>query len=102
MDPFVRYWDSKTKEVGARYFTSVVLEGSKVVDLKERLKEAVGEDNLRKILQISMDGPAVNFKMLKQLQIELSGKSQNNSILLKIGICGVHNVHSAFKAGDKN
>lgn len=101
MDVAVRYWDREANQVKTRYFSSVFLHSSKAVDLKNGLIEAVGIQNLSKIIQVGMDGPNVNFSMLKMLKEELSDVNPRKSVLLDIGSCGLHNVHGAFKAGIK-
>lgn len=68
------------------------------MDLKEGLREAVGESNLRKILQVSMGGPAVNFCIMDQFRTELRDEYPTKSTILELGSCGPHNVHGAFKA----
>ena len=79
MDVVVRYWNNSEKEVKTKYFSSVFLQSTKASDLKKGLIEAVGESNLSTIVQISMDGPAVNFSMLKQLKLSFL-----KTILLKV------------------
>lgn len=101
MDISVRYWNVENEEVSTRYFNSVFLSASKAIDLKDGLKTGVGSKNLTKILQVSMDGPGVNFKMLRELKLDLSAENNNNSVLLEIGSCGLHKVNGAFKAGVK-
>ncbi|CAL1672084.1 unnamed protein product [Lasius platythorax] len=53
---------------------------------------------LKKMTQISMDGPNVNFKFLRDLKLDLSSDSENKK-LLDLGSCGLHTMHCAFKAG---
>lgn len=49
------------------------------------------------MVQVSMDGPNVNWKFLKLLQEKL--KQKHNSNLINIGSCGLHIVHNSFKSG---
>lgn len=44
-----------------------------------------------------MDGPPVNFKMLKEYQKEL--QEDYDTSLIDLGSCGLHVVHGAFKTG---
>ena len=60
----VRYWSDEVNKVQTTYFSSVFLHSTKTIDLKNQ--------NLFKIIQVSMDGPNVNFSMLKTLKLELS------------------------------
>lgn len=63
------------------------------------LKMFFSEFGLRKtsLLQLSMDGPSVNWKVYNQLNSEL--KDNFNAGLLHVGSCGLHTVHNAFKSG---
>lgn len=50
-----------------------------------------------------MDGPNVNFKLLKDLSEEIRQTREDPDFdFLNIGSCGLHTVHNAFKAGIKN
>ena len=75
MDVVVRYWDDEANKVQTRQFSSVFLHSTKTIDLFKLLNgliEAVGNQNLFKIIQVSIDGPNVNFSMLKTLKLEFS------------------------------
>lgn len=50
------------------------------------------------MLQLSMDGPNVNFKTLRLLKEEKE-HDVDSPQLLDLGSCGLHTVHCAFKAG---
>ncbi|KAK3914496.1 Purine nucleoside phosphorylase DeoD-type [Frankliniella fusca] len=98
MDLVVRFWDPVSDLVSTRYLTSVFLQSATATDLRLGIKNAIGEDLERKLLQISMDGPTVNFKMLKDYQQELKEDYGGNS-MVDLGSCGLHVVHGAFKTG---
>ena len=56
--------------------------------------EELSED---KLVQLSMDGPSVNVKLL---QVNQDGrKDKGLPHLLDIGTCGVHTLHGSFKTG---
>lgn len=97
MDLFVRFWDNDKKEVNSRYFASVFLGHTCAGDILEGFKIALNGLCLKKITQISMDGPNVNFKFLSDLCKELQ-TSPSEPILLDLGSCGLHTLHCAFKA----
>lgn len=100
MDVVVKYWNKSKNESETNYLSSVFLSSAKALDLKDGLIKAVGDTSLlNKIIQVSMDGPAVNFSMHKSLSLELSQQHPHNAVLLEIGSCGLHNIHGAFKAG---
>lgn len=100
MDVVVRFWCDETERVTERYLTSIFLLSSTAVDLLEALKEALKGLDLNNILQISMDGPNVNKKMLRLLKSELR-PNEDDKKLLEIGSCGLHTVNVAFKTGVK-
>lgn len=102
MDLAVRFWDNAENEVKTRYLTSAFLESSKAVDLGETISDTIGDNLKPKMIQVSMDGPNVNFCMLDGLKIELSKNNPDHRTLLDIGSCGLHIVHGAFKTAFKS
>jgi hypothetical protein len=48
------------------------------------------------MVQISMNGLNVNWKLFKELQKYIT--AQHAVTLLNVGRCGLHQVHGAFKA----
>ena len=48
-----------------------------------------------------MDVPAAHFCMLDNFTKKIKGKYSQNRILLDLGSCGLHNVHSSYKTGMK-
>ncbi|XP_021701533.1 uncharacterized protein LOC110676754 [Aedes aegypti] len=95
MDINIRYWDKDTNSVTARYFTSRFLTRSRATDLLEAFQEGLKMLDLSKMLQVSMDGPNVNWAFLRELKLELTGDAK----LLDLGSCGLHIMHGAFKDG---
>ena len=100
MDVNIRYWDEKEDEVPTRYLTSIFLNHAAAVDLVLALKTAMAGLDLKKLLQVSMDGPSVNFKAISLLKKELV-KDPDDPQLIEIGSCGLHALHCAFKNGIK-
>ncbi|XP_063230592.1 uncharacterized protein LOC134535429 [Bacillus rossius redtenbacheri] len=102
MDIHVRFWDEELNMVQSRYFTSVFLSSTRAQDLLKGLKNVLGHENLRKIIQVSMDGPSVNWKLSKDLVTELREEIGREGFdLINIGSCGLHVVHGGFKEGIK-
>ncbi|GBN08075.1 hypothetical protein AVEN_273829-1 [Araneus ventricosus] len=97
MSVVVRFGDCKKKKATSRYLTSVFLGHTCAEDLMTGFKTALTDLDLKKIIQISMDGPNVNFKFLNNLRKELSN-STSEPVLLHLGSCGSHTLHCAFKA----
>ncbi|XP_026060063.1 uncharacterized protein LOC113044351 isoform X2 [Carassius auratus] len=60
--------------------------------------EGTKELNLRNLLSVSMDGPAVNWKFMDLLQLE-HGEQFGGIQLQVVGSCGIHTLHNSFKGG---
>lgn len=103
MDFFLRYWSKKKNEVISRYIGSQFLGHTTAADLLEAFKSEINANslNLNRILQVSMDGPNVNLKFLKDLKENLKDNPDSPSPL-EIGTCGLHTLHNAFKTSMKN
>lgn len=94
MDISIRYWDEQSQQVSTRYLTSIFLNHTTAEDLKEALKGALSNLGWKKMLQLSMDGPNVNFKTLRLLKEK--EHDVDSPQLLDLGSCGLHTVHCAF------
>ena len=62
MDFIVRYF--KDGEVNSRYLSSGFLEHTTAKDLKRAFEECTEKLDLKNLIQVSMDGPNINRKML--------------------------------------
>ena len=80
-----------------RYFGSKFLGHAKAVDLVSHFKEGLGELDMKNLIQISMDGPAVNIKFHEIMQRDILQEYSHS--LIDIGSCGLHILHNAFKKG---
>ncbi|XP_043468991.1 uncharacterized protein LOC122503272 [Leptopilina heterotoma] len=100
MDLNIRFWDVDKNQVSCRYLTSVFLHHTTAEDLLDGLKFGLSEIDLQKILQISMDGPHVNWKLIRLFNSELR-LPPDSPKLLELGSCGLHGVNGAFKTGIK-
>ncbi|KAL2087970.1 hypothetical protein ACEWY4_016798 [Coilia grayii] len=69
------------------------------VDLAEKISNALSETGVKNLIQLSMDGPHVNWKAFSLLQKEI--QKQVDKLLLNIGSCGLHILHNAFREGCK-
>lgn len=96
MDVHVRYWNS-SHNVTTKYLTSIFMGHTTADDIQEKLLKALEPLPLRKIVQISMDGPNVNLKLFRSLQADLHENYQVQCV--DVGTCGLHVVHNAYKAG---
>lgn len=98
MDVHIRFWNKKENEVVCRYLTSVFLGHSTALDLTEALEKAINKLNTKRILQISMDGPNVNHKMLRDFNEQLEDiHDPTDPHIINIGSCGLHTMHNSFK-----
>lgn len=80
-----------------QYYNSAFLNHATVEILFNAFLKSLNDLNLRKLLQVSMDGPNVNLKFLKLLKNHLSSETGRCIELLDMGSCGLHVVHNAFK-----
>jgi len=100
MDIVIRFWDTATNQVSTRYLTSVFLGHATAKNLEEKFKEGLSGLNLDKLVQISMDGPSVNWKFLESFAASTRPHSTDPQ-LFDLGSCGLHVVHGAFQTGHK-
>ena len=97
LDLHVRYMDSENL-VQTRYISSAFLGKATAEDLMKVLKECFpNEMALEKVIQLSMDGLAVNWKLFQIFKDELAEKT--DSKVIDIGSCGIHVDHGALKSG---
>ena len=100
MDIVVRFWDNDSNMVATRYLTSAFLGHATAKDLEEKFIEGLAGLNLNKLVQISMDGPNVNWKFLESFAAN-TRPAENDPKLFDLGSCGLHVVRGAFQAGHK-
>ena len=102
MDIVVRFWNESCNQVQSRYLTSTFLGHLCSDDLLKHFKEGLSEKGLSisRLMQLSMDGPNVNWKFLNMLKTDISHNNTDHE-LLEIGSCGLHVVHGCFQTGHK-
>ena len=68
-------------------------------NLLEHFTKSVLESGLsvKDIIQVSMDGPNVNWKFFGDLKKKIG--DDYGTTLINIGLCGLHVVHNSFKSG---
>lgn len=99
MDLLLRYWDEERHRVVTRYYTSEFMGHATADDMVKHFTTCILESGLRMahMVQISMDGPNVNWcfnDIIKQTMI-----SDHDNKLINIGSCGLHILHNSFKTG---
>ena len=99
MDMIVRFWDSKSNKVTERYLSSEFMGHATAADMLTDLKIEMALLNPRSLVQISMDGPNVNWKFYHNLFQEHKGEELPD--LLNIEGCSLHVVHGSFEKGAK-
>ena len=98
LDFHVRYRENK--HVESHHFTSDFLGHATADDLLKSFEKCVACLPKKNLLQLSMDGPSVNWKFYKSFQESLHSRQDCQSIsMINIGSCGLHIVHNAFKSG---
>ena len=97
MDLLVRYFDKTEERVKTSNLDSQFLGHGTSIDLKRNFDETVKDLNPNKLIQIGMDDPNVNLKLLKTIQTERSENEQHQ--VIDLGSCGLHTIHNSFKTG---
>lgn len=100
MDVVIRYWDDERNCVSSRYFGSAFMGHASAECILASFKETLKELSLSHLLQVSMDGPAVNWKFLDLLSKNLRD-DLNESEMIDMGSCGLHVIHGAIQTGHK-
>ena len=97
LDFLVRYFDMLEIKVSTSYVTSVFLDHLRHTDLYNSFTSMMDELSEDKLVQLSMDGPSVNIKLLQVVQDDRKDKGLPH--LLDIGTCGLHTLYGSFKMG---
>ncbi|GBN22583.1 hypothetical protein AVEN_56254-1 [Araneus ventricosus] len=95
LDCHIRFWDHN--KITTRYYSSDFLGHATSELLFEKINEKCLTLGAKNLLQLSMDGPNVNLKVLDMMMEEM--KNNFNASLLNVGTCGLHVIHNAFRAG---
>ena len=94
LDLHVRFW--KDSQVQTRYLDSVML-GHATADILFKQMSSFRKDlNFTNIIQLSMDGPNVNWALYDQFTQFL--KDDYTTKTINIGSCGLHQIHNAYRA----
>ena len=94
MDLQVRFWCNKTSQAVTRYYGSEFQMHGDHQTLSENLLKGIAKLSGEKLIQTSMDGPNVNWKILDVLQEKR--EEDGNSPLEDIGSCSLHVVSGAL------
>ena len=100
MDIFVKYFDINRSRVQSEYFNSVFfLDRATAQDLLDNFIKGIHLLQLKKVLQVFMDGPNVNLSFLKKLGERIKEDDPNGKLLINGGVCGLHVINGAVKTG---
>ena len=97
LDIHVRFWHDD--HIQTRYYDSQFLGHATADDLFDQCLSSLNNlgTSYNKIVQLSMDGPNVNWKFFHKFTDHI--QNEFDAHLLDIGSCGLHQVHNAFRAG---
>ena len=94
MDVLVRCWDDG--KVSSRYYKSISFGHWTAVDLNNIMRDHVEESlGFSNILQISMDGPSVNWALFNRPQDKIY--NDHDKGFIDIGSCCWHILHNCFR-----
>ena len=100
MDLRVRYWCAEEHVVKSCYLTSAFMNRATANDIVQKFTSALSEVPCERMLQVSMDGPNVNWKFFDIFQNQFK-ESHDGTKLLEVGSCGLHVVHGSLQYGHK-
>lgn len=92
MDVHIRFCNVQT-----RYLTSCFMDHHTSEQIYEKLEAVIHDFGMSKMIQLSMDGPNVNWKLYDIMQESIEKESGKN--LFNLGSCGLHILHNAFRDG---
>ena len=84
MDFFVKYFNKD--RIVCRYLTSRFLGDTSAKDLKKEFEEGIQELDMKNRVQVSMDGPNVNWKLYNSI-VEERNQNDEYLALIDIGSC---------------
>ena len=91
LDVHIRFWGDK--QVVTEYFTSEFLGHVYASTICETLEPHLADLGFKQLLQLSMDGPSVNWKVYNDIQAEMDRKHAGLK-MLNMGSCGLHVLHN--------
>ena len=98
MDIYILYFNETTKLVERSYLGLQFMGHATHTDTMDDFKEAhKGLDIVHNLVQLSMDGPNVNWKFAETLAEYRKIEDPNAPDLINIGSCGVHVLHGAYQ-----
>ena len=93
LDILIRLWHHD--QVKSRYSQSKFIGHASADDLLAHFSEATEDLNRNGLLQVSMDGPSVNWSFFNKINRDI--KEHQDTQLINIGSCEIHVLHGAFQ-----
>ena len=98
MDVHVSYYDENLKRVERVYLNSQFMGHGTAHDIMNEFKKPHKDlDIVNNLIQLSMDGPNVNWAFLDTLEEYRKTEDPNAPTLINIGSFGLHVLHGAYK-----
>ena len=99
-DVHLLYFDLREHKIVRQFLGSAFLGHTRTSDLKDGLLKVLGKlDFTHALIQLSMDGPKVNWSLLKEIGDLKTEKDPDSPQLLDLGSCSLHVLHGAYGAG---
>ena len=99
MDVIIHFWDNEKNKVCSRYFDSNFLGHTSAQDLLKSVQSLFTTLNLMGLIQLSMDGPNINWKLLDELSEDQVNYDPELPELINVSSYGLYIIHEAFKRG---
>lgn len=100
MDVHLIYYKEETNQVERVYLDSQFMGHGAADNVMDEFKRVHKElDIVNNLVQLSMDGPNVNWAFLDALERYRKEEDPSSPSLLNIGSCGLHVLHGAYKTG---
>ena len=96
LDVHIISFNKTIKIVERNYIGSFLGHGDAETCLKSLLEVLDGLDYVNKMIQIGMDGPNINWKLLSMIKEDQSDRNPQAPKVLEIGSCSLHVIHGAF------
>lgn len=95
LDIHLRFWNDN--QVTSRYLTSFFTSCCTAEPIYEKVETVCSDIGFQNLIQLSTDGPNVNWKLLTMAQQNI--EEQTGKKMLNVGSFGLHVLHSSFRAG---
>jgi hypothetical protein len=103
LDVHVVYYNEQTKLIERCYIGAQFMGHAAHLDLLKELKKShEGLDIVKKLFQVSMDGPHVNWALLDVLAEHRKTEDPQSPELVNVGSCPIHVLHGGYQTAHKS